>query len=180
MGPDAMISGFWMLSFKSVFSVSFFTLIKRLFSSSLLSANRAVSSETYLSQTLFYHFSTIDVPSSLIFQSGWAKPLVSHHLLSPRHVFVPVVLSLMVWQNAMGRILQLLSSQGQGCSQGYYWQGPPRDDQCHCHWAVASHAQFLSLSSWWPDFPSKLELFWGEEAKKRKKKKACLTLYCLL
>ena len=42
-----------MLSFKSVFSVSFFTLIKRLFRSSLLSANRAVSSETYLSQTLF-------------------------------------------------------------------------------------------------------------------------------
>ena len=38
MGPDAMILVFWMLSFKPAFSFSFFTLIKRLFSSSLLSA----------------------------------------------------------------------------------------------------------------------------------------------
>ena len=38
MGPDAMILVFWMLSFKPTFSLSFFTLIKRLFSSSLVSA----------------------------------------------------------------------------------------------------------------------------------------------
>ena len=38
MGPDAMILVFWMLSFKPTFSLSSFTLIKRLFSSSLLSA----------------------------------------------------------------------------------------------------------------------------------------------
>ena len=38
MGPDAMMLVFWMLSFKSVFSHSSFTLIKRLFSSFLLSA----------------------------------------------------------------------------------------------------------------------------------------------
>ena len=35
MGPDAMIFVFWMLSFKPTFSLSSFTLIKRLFSSSL-------------------------------------------------------------------------------------------------------------------------------------------------
>ena len=35
MGPDAMILVFWMLSFKPTFSLSSFTLIKRLFSSSL-------------------------------------------------------------------------------------------------------------------------------------------------
>ena len=35
MGPDAMILVFWMLSFKSSFSLSSFTFIKRLFSSSL-------------------------------------------------------------------------------------------------------------------------------------------------
>ena len=38
MGPDAMIFTFWMLSFKSTFSLSTFTFIKRLFSSSSLSA----------------------------------------------------------------------------------------------------------------------------------------------
>ena len=44
MGRDAMIFVFWMLSFKPTFSLSFFTFIKRLFSSSLLSAIRVVSS----------------------------------------------------------------------------------------------------------------------------------------
>ena len=44
MGPDAMILVFWMLSFKPTFSLSSFTFIKRLFSSSLLSAIRVVSS----------------------------------------------------------------------------------------------------------------------------------------
>ena len=43
MGPDAMILVFWMLSFKSTFSLSSFTFIKRLFSSSL-SAIRVMSS----------------------------------------------------------------------------------------------------------------------------------------
>ena len=44
MGPDAMILVFWMLSFKPTFSLSSFTFIKRLFSSSSLSALRVVSS----------------------------------------------------------------------------------------------------------------------------------------
>ena len=44
MGPDAMILVFWMLSFKSAFSLSSFTLIRMLFSSSLLSAIRVLSS----------------------------------------------------------------------------------------------------------------------------------------
>ena len=43
MGSDAMILVFWMLSFKPAFSLSPFTFIKRLFSSSL-SAIRVVSS----------------------------------------------------------------------------------------------------------------------------------------
>ena len=38
MGPDAMIFVFWMLSFKPTFSLCSFTFIKRLFSSSSLSA----------------------------------------------------------------------------------------------------------------------------------------------
>ena len=44
MGPDAMILVFWMLSFKPAFSLSFFTFIKRLFSSSSLPARRVVLS----------------------------------------------------------------------------------------------------------------------------------------
>ena len=43
MGLDAMIFIFWMLSFKPTFSLSSFTFIKRLFSSSSLSAIRVVS-----------------------------------------------------------------------------------------------------------------------------------------
>ena len=43
-GPDAMIFVFWMQSFKLAFSLSSFTYIKRLFSSSLLSAIRVVPS----------------------------------------------------------------------------------------------------------------------------------------
>ena len=52
MGPNAMILVFWMLSFKPAFPLSSFTLIKRLFSSSSLSAIRLVSS-AYLRLLLF-------------------------------------------------------------------------------------------------------------------------------
>ena len=43
MGLDAVIFVFWMLSFKTAFSLSFFTFIRRLFSSSSRSANEVVS-----------------------------------------------------------------------------------------------------------------------------------------
>ena len=52
MGPDAMIFVYWMLSFKPTFSFSSFTFIKRLFSSSLLSAKRVMSS-AYLRLLIF-------------------------------------------------------------------------------------------------------------------------------
>ena len=52
MGPDAMIFVFWMLSFKPAFSLSTFTFIKSLFSSSSLSAIRVVSS-AYLRLLIF-------------------------------------------------------------------------------------------------------------------------------
>ena len=52
MGPDAIILVFWMLSFKPTFSLSSFTFIKRLFSSSPLSAIRVVSS-AYLRLLIF-------------------------------------------------------------------------------------------------------------------------------
>ena len=52
MEPDAMILVFWLLSFKPAFSLSSFTFIKRLFSSSSLSAIRVVSS-VYLRLLIF-------------------------------------------------------------------------------------------------------------------------------
>ena len=51
MGPDAMILVFWMLGFKPTFSVSF-TFIKRIFSSSSVSAKRVMSS-AYLRLLIF-------------------------------------------------------------------------------------------------------------------------------
>ena len=52
MGLNAMIFIFWMLSFKPTFSLSSFTFIKRLFSSSLLSAVKVVLS-AYLRLLIF-------------------------------------------------------------------------------------------------------------------------------
>ena len=52
MAPDAMILVFWMLSFKPTFSLSSFTFIKRLVSSSSLSAIRVVSA-VYLRLLIF-------------------------------------------------------------------------------------------------------------------------------
>ena len=52
MGTDAMISVFWMLSCKPTFSLSYYTFIKRLFSSSSLSAIRVVAS-AYLRLLIF-------------------------------------------------------------------------------------------------------------------------------
>ena len=52
MGLDAMMLVYWTLSLKPTFSLSSFTFIKRLFSSSLLSAVRVVSS-AYLRLLIF-------------------------------------------------------------------------------------------------------------------------------
>ena len=52
VGPEAMIFVFWMLSFKPTYSLSSFTFIKRLFSSSSLSDIRVVSS-AYLRLLIF-------------------------------------------------------------------------------------------------------------------------------
>ena len=52
MGLDAMILVFLILSFQPTFSLTYFTFIKRLFSSSSLSAIRVVSS-AYLRLLIF-------------------------------------------------------------------------------------------------------------------------------
>ena len=74
MGPDAMILVFWVLSFKPAFSLSSFTFIKRLFSSSSLSAIRVVSS-AYLRLLLL--FLAILIPACACF----IQPSISHDVL---------------------------------------------------------------------------------------------------
>ena len=73
MGPDAMILVFWMLSFKPTFSLSSFTYVKRLFSCSLLSAIRVVSS-VYLRLLIFLPAILIPVcaSSSLAFLTRYS------------------------------------------------------------------------------------------------------------
>ena len=70
MGLDAMILVFWMLSFKSTFSPSFFTFIMRLFSS-ILSAIRVVLSP-YLRLLIF-------LPAILI--PAWASSSLAFHMM---------------------------------------------------------------------------------------------------
>ena len=67
LGLDAMIFVFWMLSFKSTFSLSSFTFIKRLFSSSSLSAISVVSS-AYLKLLIF-------LPAILIPACAYSSPV---------------------------------------------------------------------------------------------------------
>ena len=69
-GLDALILVFWMLSFKPTFSLSSFTFIKRLFSSSLLSATRVVSS-AYLRLLIF--LPAILIPASASFSLEFLK-----------------------------------------------------------------------------------------------------------
>ena len=70
MGPDAMILVFWMLSFKPIFSLSSFTFIKRLFSSSLSAIKGGV---ICISEDI----SSGNLDSSLCF----IQPSISHDVL---------------------------------------------------------------------------------------------------
>ena len=67
MGLHAMISIFWMLIFKPTFSLSFLSFIKRLFSSSSLSAIRVVSSS--------YLRLLICLPAMLILACASSSPI---------------------------------------------------------------------------------------------------------
>jgi len=69
MGPDAMILVLWMLTFKQTFSLSSFTFIKKLFSSSSFSAIRLVSE-------------VIDItPGNLDCSLCFIQPSISHDVL---------------------------------------------------------------------------------------------------
>ena len=91
-GPDAMILVFWMLSFKPAFSLSSFTFIKRLFSSSLLSAIRVVSS-AYL---MLIFLLAILIPAYVSFRLAFCMMYSAYKLnkqgdnIQPWHTIFPV------------------------------------------------------------------------------------------
>ena len=94
MGPDVMILVFWMLSFKPAFSLSYFTLTKRLFNSSLLSALRVVSS-AYLRLLIFLPATLIPACASfsLAFHRTYSPYKLNEHgdNMQPRHSPFPLV-----------------------------------------------------------------------------------------
>ena len=77
MGLDAMILVFWMLSFKPAFSLSSFLFIKRLFSSSSLSAIKVVSS-VYLRLLIF--LPAILIPACESSSSGFFRMYYAYKL----------------------------------------------------------------------------------------------------
>ena len=93
MGLDAMILVFWMLSFKPTFSLSSFTFIKRLFSSSLLSGIRVVSS-AYLRLLIFLLAVLIPVcasssPAFLLMYSAYKLNKQGDNM-QPWHTLCPI------------------------------------------------------------------------------------------
>ena len=77
VGPDAMIFIFWMLSFQPTFSLSTFTFIKRLCSSSSLSVIRVVSS-AYLRLLIF--LPAILIPACVSFSPGFLMTYSAYKL----------------------------------------------------------------------------------------------------
>ena len=101
MGLDVMNLAFWVLNFKSVFPLSSFALIKKLFNSSLLSAIRVVSS-AYLRLLIF--FPEILIPacesSSLAFHMMYSAYMLNKQSdniqpwCTPLPIFEPVCCSM--------------------------------------------------------------------------------------
>ena len=93
MGQDAMVLVFWILSFKPTFSLFCFTFIKRLFSSSLLSAIRVVSS-AYLWLLIF--LLAILIPACASSSSTFHMMYSAHKLnkqgdnIQPWHIPFPI------------------------------------------------------------------------------------------
>ena len=99
MGLDAMIFVFWMMSFKLAFWLSSFTLIKRLFSSSSISAIKMVS---YAYLRLFIFYPAILIPacdsSSLAFSMMYSAYKLNKQgdNIQPWHTPFPILNQLIV------------------------------------------------------------------------------------
>ena len=90
MGPDAMILVFLMLNFKPTFSLSSFTFIKGLFSSSSLSAIKVVSS-VYLRLLIF-------LPAILVPACAASSPIF--HVMYPAYKINKHSDNIQPWHNS--------------------------------------------------------------------------------
>ena len=88
MGLDAMILVFWMLSFKPTFSLSSFTFIKRLFSSSLVGTPQILWSIKNKIGCLENHKS---LRNNQDLGKGWTIRFILYEATSPRLVEVTVL-----------------------------------------------------------------------------------------
>ena len=140
MGPDAMIFVFWMLSFKPTFSLSSFTFIKRLFSSSSLSAIRVLSSACFCQSQGWF-------PLGL---SGWSSLLSKglSRVLPSTHKSKPSILLAL-----SHRPQWFWSTRKKKICHGFHFSPIylPRSDGTRCHdlsffWKL-SFKPVLSLSS---------------------------------
>ena len=99
MGPDTMILVFWMLSFKPTFSLSSFTFIKRLFSSSSLSAIRVVSS-AYLRLLIF--LLAILIPACASSSPAFLRKYSAHKLNKQGDNIQPCCTPFLIWNQSVG------------------------------------------------------------------------------
>ena len=98
MGLDAMIFVFWMLSFKPTFSLSTFTFIKRLFSSSSLYAIRVVSS-AYLRLLIF--LPAILIPACASSSPAFLKMYSAYKLNKQRDNIQPWHTPFPIWNQSV-------------------------------------------------------------------------------
>ena len=94
---DWMILVFWMLSFKPGFSLSSFTFIKRLFSSSSLSVKRVVSS-AYLRLLIFPPAILIPACASCSLAKYYIYPIAVRNLSFPTFLCPLTECYLHVWR----------------------------------------------------------------------------------
>ena len=97
--PDAMILVFWMLSFRPTFSLSCFTFIKRLFSSSSLSAIRVVSS-AYLRLLIF--LTAILIPAYASSNPAFLMMYSAYKLNKQGDNIQPLCTTFPIWNQSVG------------------------------------------------------------------------------
>ena len=101
IGPDAMILDIWMLSFKPAFSLPSFTFIKRLFSSSSLSAISMVTS-VYLMLVIFIEMLDISNHIKHLFRAkcyGVLNKLHKKHLVCRQYAIKQIMRH---WRHSWG------------------------------------------------------------------------------
>ena len=98
MEPDAMILVLWMLTLKPTFSLSSFTFIKTLFSSSSLSATRVVSS-AYLRLLIFHP--EILIPACASSSSPFLMMYSAHKLNKHSDNIQPWCTPFLIWNQSI-------------------------------------------------------------------------------